>query len=212
MYCYDVGIIDFFDGTYSLQSYINKLLDTDNEDIGSAGSAGRDLKELKESVLSAIKFLYNTNSFWEGDIRSSDNLRVGGLPASEMGCAMEYYFIFKQDNNGSTFVVSPYPLVWLENKLPYVNTIRDMNRWRALTEINNRILSYFDWGVNDQTNYKTHLVNTINLITKAMYDLERIIESLPLESEEATTAFQKQHKKWADFLDETQARLVKLDD
>ena len=46
---------------------------------------------------------------WEGDFREEP--RVFWLP-DETG--FEYAFAFKQDNNGTTFVVSPVRLPWVE--------------------------------------------------------------------------------------------------
>jgi hypothetical protein len=52
---------------------------------------------------------------WEGDFRNDE----GGpwfcpLPINDSGNS-EYLIAWKQDNNGTTFVVSPYPLPWLED-------------------------------------------------------------------------------------------------
>lgn len=45
---------------------------------------------------------------WEGDFRIPP--RVFFLPNE---VKFEYGFVFKQDNNGTTFVISPRPLPWL---------------------------------------------------------------------------------------------------
>jgi hypothetical protein len=47
---------------------------------------------------------------WEGDIRGG-NLRVFWLPDDT---EFAYAFVWKQDNNGDTFVASPRELPWLE--------------------------------------------------------------------------------------------------
>lgn len=46
---------------------------------------------------------------WEGDFRQGP--RVFFLPGEG---EFEYGFVWKQDNNGTTFVVSPHPLTWLD--------------------------------------------------------------------------------------------------
>ena len=46
---------------------------------------------------------------WEGDFRHEP--RIFWLPAEEV---FRYAFVWKQDNNGSTFVVSPFELSWLD--------------------------------------------------------------------------------------------------
>lgn len=39
------------------------------------------------------------------------------LPPSEHGIEFVPAFVFKQQDNGTTFVVSPYPLEWLESEV-----------------------------------------------------------------------------------------------
>lgn len=50
---------------------------------------------------------------WEGDFRGQ--ACVFFLPQPGSG-KFEYGFTWKQDNNGVTFVVSPFPLPWLEDR------------------------------------------------------------------------------------------------
>lgn len=47
---------------------------------------------------------------WEGDFRNDPS--VFWLPAEH---SFEFGFVIKQDNNGTTFVVSPRPLPWLRS-------------------------------------------------------------------------------------------------
>jgi hypothetical protein len=47
---------------------------------------------------------------WEGDFRSYTP-RIFWLPDDT---EFSYAFVWKQDNNGTTYVVSPYRLIWLE--------------------------------------------------------------------------------------------------
>lgn len=48
---------------------------------------------------------------WEGDFR--DDPHVGFLPRYD---SLLPYVVWKQDNNGTTFVVSPVPLPYLEDE------------------------------------------------------------------------------------------------
>ena len=48
---------------------------------------------------------------WEGDFRKGYEPRVLMLPDE---VEMKYAFVWKQENNGSTFVVSPIELPWLD--------------------------------------------------------------------------------------------------
>jgi hypothetical protein len=52
---------------------------------------------------------------WEGDYRNDSRPRVLFLPGANMNCAFQHAFAWKQDNNGTTFVISPYQLTWLED-------------------------------------------------------------------------------------------------
>ena len=47
---------------------------------------------------------------WEGDMRGANEASVFFLPAET---DFKYAFVWKQDNNGTTFVVSPFELPWL---------------------------------------------------------------------------------------------------
>jgi hypothetical protein len=47
---------------------------------------------------------------WDGDFRTDP--AVFWIPTQELEFA--YGFVFKQNNNGDTFIVSPRPLPWLE--------------------------------------------------------------------------------------------------
>ena len=48
---------------------------------------------------------------WEGDIREGPF--IAGLPTHDTGDDGHFMIAWKQDNNGDTFVVSPYKLPWI---------------------------------------------------------------------------------------------------
>ncbi len=48
---------------------------------------------------------------WDGDFRSEP--RVLWLPSEAEGCFL-YGFVWKQNHNGDTFIISPIKLPWLE--------------------------------------------------------------------------------------------------
>lgn len=52
---------------------------------------------------------------WEGDYRGEGRPRVLFLPGAGSNCAFQHAFAWKQDNNGTTFIISPYPLPWLDD-------------------------------------------------------------------------------------------------
>jgi hypothetical protein len=60
--------------------------------------------------LNKAKIIARRRLGWEGDIREGPY--VCPLPMNDYG--FEYLIAWKQDNNGTTFVVSPCALPWLE--------------------------------------------------------------------------------------------------
>lgn len=57
---------------------------------------------------------------------------------------------------------------------------------------------------------KKDVIKTVHGITKIMSSLEQLIESLPLEEEEAANKFQAIHGKWSVLLEDTYVKLEKL--
>ena len=51
---------------------------------------------------------------WEGDIRPGEGPFVTMLPSAEPGVTTPFIIAWKQDNNGMTFIASPFRLPWLE--------------------------------------------------------------------------------------------------
>lgn len=95
-YCYECPPIDFWGGWQTLD--INSFgLDSD-EPFGEFNM----LVEELEDTIRGFK------TFWEGD----GQWRFSGLPHGEVysNCLM---FAIKQQNNGITYVLSPFKLPWL---------------------------------------------------------------------------------------------------
>lgn len=89
------------------------------EDLSHYEGVGRQLSPCKPLVLSGLaRFDLNFEAakrmardlHWEGDFREGPFV-MPVLVELEVGHA----FVWKQDNNGSTFVLSPVPLPYLEN-------------------------------------------------------------------------------------------------
>jgi hypothetical protein len=57
--------------------------------------------------------LAKETGYWEGDYRPGFEPRVIWLPDPDL-CRFAYGFVWKQSNNGTTFVISPQPLEWLD--------------------------------------------------------------------------------------------------
>lgn len=147
MYCYELEIVDWFEGLYTLQEYIDKRckgIDDYHDDVG--GSKEDFIAELKGDLNEAIFNLFETNQ-WERDIRGADNLYIGGLPVGNGVPNTKHYFIFKQDSDGLTFAVSPFHFVHLDSvHLAPVKQIANVNDATVCIETVNKIMAYFNWG------------------------------------------------------------------
>lgn len=55
------------------------------------------------------------NVGWEGDIREGP--LISAIPSADGD--VRYIIAWKQDNNGTTFVATPYPLPWLVDDFAY---------------------------------------------------------------------------------------------
>ncbi len=78
--------------------------------------AEEELEERKLPKLwSSLKRAYELarEEGWEGDFRGYSHPKVFFVPGTNN--TMEFGFVWKQDNNGTTFVVSPYEMPWLDN-------------------------------------------------------------------------------------------------
>lgn len=77
------------------------------------------INEHHPTCLSLEKFLQDVQQamelarkhYWEGDFKPGYTPRVFWLP-NEVEFA--YAFVWKQENNGTTYVVSPFELPWLD--------------------------------------------------------------------------------------------------
>ena len=69
-------------------------------------------EEHGDLIEAALQLARSTRNDWEGDIRDGE-IYVGSIPSGE--CEPFYYVIWKQDNNGQTFVVSQVRLPWLHD-------------------------------------------------------------------------------------------------
>jgi len=110
-YFYTLNPIDWFAGFLSVAEYIRQIEDEYEE-------CGANPRENVRAIDCFAKWLVETTAklkgegCWEGDIR--DKLYVFALPSGESGDKEPLALIVKQDNNGTTFIASPYELKWLK--------------------------------------------------------------------------------------------------
>ena len=102
MYKYELSAIDFFDGCVSLAEFLKEYGHSDENTIITKLAVA--MSEMK------------TKSFWQGDIR--EGIYVFCVPdVPDDYSNMRLGFIWKQDNNGETFVVCERELPWLSEHI-----------------------------------------------------------------------------------------------
>ena len=108
-WCYQAeGIIDFYQGLIPASVYHR---DFTSPPVKMEWQE-HDYKEDRRSFLNwfshQLRCAYDYLPYWEGDVRGQ-NIFVGAIP-NVHGSNTKKYLIFKQDNNGSTFIVSDCPM------------------------------------------------------------------------------------------------------
>lgn len=107
MYIYPRMAIDSWAGWLTETQYIAQLREL-NKDYGNPDAAIKEYRELKETA-----FELALKAGWEGDVR--DEPHVAGLPGAESQDDGHIMIAWKQDNNGDTFVASPFKLTWFKD-------------------------------------------------------------------------------------------------
>jgi hypothetical protein len=102
MYVYAIAPIDIWRGWIKESDYLRSI-----EKLSEYGYGPEDYQRLKVAALELAR-----RAGWEGDFREGPY--VSGLPASDLDSWGEILIGWKQDNNGTTFIVSPYKLPWLD--------------------------------------------------------------------------------------------------
>lgn len=102
--------IDDFSGCIPFRAYVENVL-SDRSDFCEVGSELQSRFILLSEIYANIAEAMNGTAGWEGDVRG-DDLYVFALPGHSGSTLIGY--VWKQDNNGSTFVASPVRLQWLD--------------------------------------------------------------------------------------------------
>lgn len=106
MFVYQVGPIDFWAGWHR-PSDIFRV--SDGRDDDGQYHSPTDWGPMWEKAQSL-----GTEAGWEGDIREGPYVTV--IPDGDGGGTCPVIIAWKQDNNGTTFIASPYPLTWIERE------------------------------------------------------------------------------------------------
>lgn len=103
MFVYQVGPVDFFSGMLP----IAMAADRAKEECGDEA-----VFDLFRFVMECARYVsLAKDSFWEGDIRGKE-LYVFAIPDAD-SCSQRFGLVWKQDNNGTTFICSPVELPWI---------------------------------------------------------------------------------------------------
>lgn len=102
LYVYAIAPIDFWDGWMTRDQFISSYNSEHME--GGADDHCDDLIAHAEKVAQIAG--------WEGDYRQGPFF--SGIPSESGNCSSETMIGWKQDNNGMTFIASPYRLPWLD--------------------------------------------------------------------------------------------------
>ena len=109
MYAYHITPIDFrWELLLAVREVASKLAEHDIEAAFGCGYAATEFKVFMKKFAEAQELAKKVG--WEGDFRNDPAVLT--LP---MDASFVYGFVWKQDNNGNCFVVSPYPLPWLKD-------------------------------------------------------------------------------------------------
>ncbi len=104
-YFYAISPIDYgWEQMASVREHAKRIID-DSYDLKSAGE---EIAELGKFVDKALK--HGSDHGWEGDFRIEPHVFV--MPG-EVSCSVGV--MWKQDNNGETFVASKVRLPWLDS-------------------------------------------------------------------------------------------------
>ena len=109
MFVYARAPINFWHGWLTEDAYRRQLveLDTQQGELGGESDAIAKYEARRDAALALARRVG-----WEGDIREGPF--IAGLPTDNSGKDGLTMIAWKQDNNGATFVVSPFRLPWLE--------------------------------------------------------------------------------------------------
>ncbi len=106
MFAYSRAAIDWWPGWLTEVELKKQLVE-----IHSTEDAAHTLLQYEKQLSAAHELAKKVG--WEGDTREGPY--IAGLPAKDTADDGHYMIAWKQDNNGDTFVVSPFRLPWLED-------------------------------------------------------------------------------------------------
>lgn len=125
MFYYETPPIDYFAGMVTFDEFCAQIR---RERHGTYDEADTQIEHAINSLEVTKKF-FTCDSSWEGDIAAGPF--VFTIPDPDFSSYREG-FVWKQDNNGTSFIASPSPLPWLKeyligNNEPSVESTLDLS-------------------------------------------------------------------------------------
>jgi hypothetical protein len=117
MFAYSIGPIDY--GWEHLPLVENVMARMYHDHLKNVVRFGEDIEHANPAdiVVAFVKARELARKIgWEGDFRDDATPRVFWVP-NEQDFKFDYGFVWKQDNNGQTFVISPVRMMHLEKHL-----------------------------------------------------------------------------------------------
>lgn len=111
MFIYQTAPVDYFAGMLPIAIAAENMWKELDEIEESGNEAVFNLFKLAMDCSRAVSLA--KSSYWEGDIRGHD-LYVFALPDPD-ATPPHLGLMWKQDNNGTTFICSPVALPWISN-------------------------------------------------------------------------------------------------
>lgn len=108
MFYYETPPIDYFAGMVTFDEFCAQIRKEQKSSLN--GYVDHYIDDMKKSLEMTKKYFY-VSSCWEGDIMEGPY--VFTLPDPDFSSSKEG-FVWKQRNNGSSFIASPCPIQWLE--------------------------------------------------------------------------------------------------
>ena len=108
MFYYETSPIDYFAGMVTFDEFCAQIRKEQKSSLN--GYVEHYIDDMKKSLEMTKKYFYGS-SCWEGDIMEGPY--VFTLPDPDFSSSKEG-FVWKQRNNGSSFIASPCPIQWLE--------------------------------------------------------------------------------------------------
>ena len=109
MFIYATGPLDYSDGMIPLDEAIQKIANSD----AIPPEWGIGINEIIHFIMLCAYKVAKEKTFWEGDIRDN-NIYLFSLPDPSSN-STRLGLVWKQDNNGTTFICSPVEIPWLKD-------------------------------------------------------------------------------------------------